>query len=133
MTPERAMEDSFRLPELHRLPARFFQRLRQAIHDDNRRANSLVVHAIFTRSSRARIDELTDMKRTSRGRRHPPELPMPRIVAANLLADSTEGFVAYSQDFRKQLLHAAFHYGLPMYFQSWICGHSMENQGAPLF
>ena len=69
------------------------------------------------------------MKRISRGRRHPPELPMPRIVAANLLADSTEGFVSYSPDFRKELVHAALHYGLPMYFQSWNCGHSMENQG----
>ena len=84
----RAMEDIFRLPELHKLLSMFLQRLRQTIHDDNRRAKSHVVHAIPTGSSRARIDDLTDMKRISRGRRHPPEPPMPRIVAANLLAHS---------------------------------------------
>ena len=123
------MEGISRLPAEYQLPAIFLQRLRQTIHDENRRAKPHVIHAIPTGSSRARIHQLTDIKRIARGRRHPPELPMPRIVAANLIENSLERILAHSQDFRKELVHAALHYGLPMYFQSWNCGHSMENQG----
>ena len=83
------MEGIFRLPEEYKFPAMLLQRFRQITHTENRRNKS---HANPIGSLRARIDQLTDIKRIARGRRHPPELSMPLIVAANLFDNYIKDF-----------------------------------------